>query len=118
MSDAWKPGRLAIRPDAILKKQVAAIYADLDAITNQSDNPSLGCNRVCRFWFRLGYDPYRRALHISLYINDIRKIRTSRAVEKTRTKSCPLANQFVRWRRGFELERSLVPRDSCQRWKE
>jgi hypothetical protein len=29
MSDAWKPGILAIRPDAVFKKQVAAIDSDL-----------------------------------------------------------------------------------------
>lgn len=35
MSDAWESGISAIRADAILKEQVTAIYADLDAIAEQ-----------------------------------------------------------------------------------
>jgi hypothetical protein len=55
----------------ILNQQMAAINSGLDAIPNQSHDPALGCNRVWRFWFRLGHDFRCRSVHISLYINDI-----------------------------------------------
>ena len=66
----------ACSADPILDQQMTAIYSGLDAISNESHDPALGCNPVCRVWFRLGNNSYCRTLHISLYINYIRNIRT------------------------------------------
>src|ERR1022692_4322635 len=59
-------------------KRNHSFRADHDQPTNampdQSHDPALGCNRVWRFCISLGHDFRCRTLHISLYINDIRKI--------------------------------------------
>ncbi|MGA2859624.1 MAG: hypothetical protein ABSE40_22370 [Candidatus Sulfotelmatobacter sp.] len=42
MSDAWEPGVTAIGTDTVLKKQVTAINADLDAVAEQSHDSVTG----------------------------------------------------------------------------
>ena len=74
MPDTRKTSMTARRADPILDQQMTAIHSGLNAISDQSHDPALGCNRVWRFCISLGHDFRCRTLHISLYINDIRKI--------------------------------------------
>ena len=64
----------ACSANPILDQQMTAIHSGLDAISDQSHNAALGCNRVGRFWFGLGHDLRCETLRIPLYINDIRNI--------------------------------------------